>query len=60
MEEIYRNAEHVRIWLKTPASSTWRLISFRLSLKTNLLVYSLTGNPDGHGSDDAALIGQLR
>jgi len=59
MEEIYRKAKHVRIWLNTPASGTWRLIGFRLSLKTNLLVYRLTGNPDGHGSENAALIGQL-
>jgi Heterokaryon incompatibility protein (HET) len=59
MEEIYRKAKHVRIWLNAPESGTWRLIGFRLSLKTNLLVYKLTGNPNGHGSENTAVIGQL-
>lgn len=59
MEEIYQKAKHVRIWLNTPASGTWRLIGFRLALKMNLLVYRLTGNPDGRGSENAAFIGEL-
>lgn len=59
MEEIYRNAEHVRIWLSEPAAGTRQLIGFGIGLKMILHIFRLTFDKSQYTKFTGELISAL-